>query len=266
MNAGIETTQVPVALVVERRIPSILPQGKALGRRLIFDGQKPVSKSAFGMLRATTLILLSLASALPVVAGPRFATVRVTEIYRNLTSTQTMLEHIQKERNEIIKDERAVHLRGVLEELKELQSQLQGKRDMPVDDAIRKLAQQYEIKRQEAQTLQEEFQTFDAEKKKEINHEMVLAMRAALVKIETAARKIAQEQGFEATFDSSGNSNTGVPIILYAKNAPDITKDVVALLKDTGEPSGTPPGVAAPVEAVAPGTPLAPNTGAPPQP
>ncbi|RYD28772.1 MAG: OmpH family outer membrane protein [Verrucomicrobiaceae bacterium] len=218
------------------------------------------------MLRATLLLLLSLASALPAVAAPRFALVRITDIYRDLTSTHTMLAEIQKDRAEILKDERAVHLRNVLEELKQLQSQLQAKRESQVDDAIRKLAQQYEIKRQEGQTLQEEFQTFDAEKKKEINRRMVVSMRASLAKIDETARAIAREKGYDAAFDASGNSNTGVPILLYSKNAPDITKDVVARLADAGEPSGAPTADAPPLPEAAPGVAPPPEAAAPPQP
>ncbi|WAC18228.1 OmpH family outer membrane protein [Luteolibacter sp. SL250] len=224
------------------------------------------------MLRATTLLLLSLASVMPAVAAPRFAVVRITEIYQNLTSTQIMLLELQKDRAEILKDERAVHLRKVLEELKQLQAQLQAKRDAPVDDVLRKLAQQYEIKRQEGQTLQEEFQVFDAEKRKEINRKMVTTMRASLNKIDGTARTIAQEQGFDGAFDSSANSNTGVPILLYVKNAPDITKDVVARLQDAGEPSSAPgttpaplPDAAAPAQA-APTSPVGPAAETTPKP
>jgi outer membrane protein len=218
------------------------------------------------MLRATKLILLSLAFVMPAVAAPRFAVVRITEIYQNLNSTHTMLQELQKDRAEILKDERAVHLRNVLEELKQLQSQLQSKRDAPVDDTLRKLAQQYEIKRQEGQTLQEEFQVFDAEKRKEINRKMVTSMRASLTKIDETARIIAQEQGYDVALDSSANSNTGVPILLYAKNAPDITKDVVARLQDAGETSRTPATNPAPLPEEAPAAPAAPGVEAIPQP
>ncbi len=244
-------------------MPPVLPVDS-----LIFDGQKAVSPSVSAMLRATMLILLSLASAIPAMAAPRFALVRIADIYRNLDSTQAMLADIQNGRAEIIKDERAVHLRNVLEELKQLQAQLQAKRDAPVDDTIRKLAQQYEIKREEGQTLQEEFQTFDAEKRKEINRKMVEAMRVSLTRINETAVAIAREQGFDAAFDVSANSNTGVPILLYAKSAPDITKDVVARLHDAGESSTAPAtdATATPLPEGAPGVVPLPEAAAPPQP
>jgi len=174
------------------------------------------------------------------VAAPKFATVRVGEVYRDLVSTRKMNEELEKERQTIIKDERAVHLRKILEEMKHLYDELQKKRGAPADDVSRKLAQAFEQKRQESQTLQQEFQAFETEKKKEINLRMVTGMRAALVKISTAANKVAGEKGYAGAFDVSGNSNSGVPVILYVKNPEDITEQVVAALKDSGEPSVAP--------------------------
>ena len=61
---------------------------------------------------------------------------------------------------------------------------------------------------------------------------MVTGMRALLDEIAEVTRMVAQERGFEAVIDSSGNTNTGVPFVLFSKNAPDITSDVQAALED----------------------------------
>jgi hypothetical protein len=58
-------------------------------------------------------------------------------------------------------------------------------------------------------------------------------MRASLNRIEAASQKISKERGFDAVFDSSGDTNTGVPFILYSKDAPDLTPDIQAALKDS---------------------------------
>lgn len=205
------------------------------------------------MIRAAVLFLASTALlALPVSAAPRFATIRVAEIYRNLESTRTLNNQLDKERKDIALDERAIHLRKILEELSTLYKELQKKREAPVDEVTRKLAQSFEQKRQESQTLQQEFQLFETEKKKDINRRMVLAMRESLKKISSVSERIAKEQGYDCAFDVSGNSNTGVPVILYVKNGKDITEDVVAALKDSGEPTAL-PATAEP----SPGTPAA---------
>jgi len=58
-------------------------------------------------------------------------------------------------------------------------------------------------------------------------------MRASLDRIVKISNKIAKEKGFDTVFDSSGNTNTGVPFVLYSKNAPDLTVDVQAAIKDS---------------------------------
>lgn len=190
------------------------------------------------MLRVSaSLVAFAFLLSLPVTAAPKFATVKVSEIYRNLVSTKKLTGEMELERQSILKDERAEHLRRMLAEMKSLYDELQKRRGAAADDESRKLAQAFEQKRQESQTLQQEFQLFETEKKKEINSKMVISMRASLEKIAAASRKVAQEKGFDGAFDVSGNSNTGVPVILFVKNDNDITEEVVAALKDAGEPT-----------------------------
>ena len=182
-------------------------------------------------LKAISLTLL--ATAMTVSAAPKFALVRVKDIYAALPSTTALQQEIKKERDEIMKNERAEQLRKIIAELQTLQSQLSDKNN-PLDEATnRKLARTYEIKRQEAQTLQQEFESFKTEQEQAINKKMVSGMRASLERIVKISNKVAKEKGLVTVFDSSGNTNTGVPFILYSKQAPDITENVQAAIKDS---------------------------------
>ncbi len=183
-------------------------------------------------LRSISLVLL--ATVTTAVAAPRIALVRVKDIYTNLPSTAGMQEEVKKERDAIMRDERAEQLRRIISELQTLQSQLSDK-NQPLDEASsRKVARNYEIKRQEAQTLQQEFENFKTEKEKLINRKMVAGMRQSLDRIVEVSQQIAKEKGYEIVFDSSGSTNTGVPFVLFDKEAPDITDDVQAALNDNG--------------------------------
>jgi Skp family chaperone for outer membrane proteins len=176
--------------------------------------------------------LTFLATLVTAAAAPRIALVRVKDIYAALPSTTTFQDQLKKEREDIMKNQRAEHLRKIIGELQALQAQLSDKSN-PLDEATsRKLARTYEIKRQEAQTLQQDFESFKAEQEKAINKKMVAGMRASLNRITAASRKIAKERGFDSVIDSSGDTNTGVPFVLYSKNAPDLTADIQASLKD----------------------------------
>jgi Skp family chaperone for outer membrane proteins len=180
-------------------------------------------------IKAISLTLL--ASVLTATAAPRFAVIRVKDIYTDLPSTAALQQQVKKEREDIMKDQRAEDLRKILGLLQELQAQLSAKSKQLDEATTRKLAQTYEIKRQEAQTLQQEFESFKAEQDKAINRKMVAGMRASLDRIVKASIQIAKERGFDTVFDSSGDTNTGVPFVLYNKNAPDLTDDIMTMLK-----------------------------------
>jgi outer membrane protein len=202
-------------------------------------------RASMNSLKAISTILF--ATALSASAAPRFAVVRIKDIYTALPSTAAIQQQIKNDQAAIMKDQRAEQLRKIIGELQALQAQLSDK-TTPLDEATsRKLARTYEIKRQEAQTLQQEFENFKAEQEKIINRKMVAGMRASLSRIEAVSQKISKERGFDAVFDSSGDTNTGVPFVLFSKNAPDLTPDIQAALKDSEPAASISPPAAAPV-------------------
>jgi Skp family chaperone for outer membrane proteins len=186
---------------------------------------------SFQAIPLTLLALMATASA-----APRFALVRVKDIYAALPSTAVLQIELKKERDGIMKDQRAEELRRIIAELQTLQAQLSDKTTPPDEATGKKLARTYEIKRQEAHTLQQEFENFKTEQEKAINKKMVASMRKSLDRITSYSTKLAKERGFDTIFDSSGATNTGVPFVLYSKAAPDLTADVQAALKDTEPP------------------------------
>lgn len=182
---------------------------------------------------AATLLVIAASTAAALAAPPRFALVRVSDIYRELPSTTAFQQSIQQQRDDIMKNERAEEFRKSLATLQNLQNQLQDKNAKRDDAANRKLAQEFEIKRQEAQTLQQEFENYRNEQTKLINTRIVTEMRKSLDQIVALSQKIAKEKGYDGVFDSSGETNTAVPFILYSKSAPDISEEVKSLIKDS---------------------------------
>lgn len=193
------------------------------------------------MKRPVIFAILAAVSAIAADAAPRVAIVRVKEIYTGLPATEALQQATRKQNEEIWKDQRAKELSRLLEELKGLQKQLSDKSKPLDEDSTRKLARNYEIKRQEAMTLQKEFESYREDQEKQINRTMVAAMRESLHTITATSQRIAREKGFDLLIDGSGNTNTGVPFVLYQKTAPDITEDVKAALKDLAPAAGAPP-------------------------
>ncbi|MGL5018316.1 MAG: OmpH family outer membrane protein [Luteolibacter sp.] len=183
------------------------------------------------MIPFVAISVTFLLTAFSAAAAPRFALVRIKEIYSVQPSTIAMEQQVKDERAAIMKDPRAEQLRGIISELQTLQAQLADKTTSMDEAAYRELAQTYEIKRQEAQTLQQEFENFKKEQEKIINRKMVTAMRASLHQIEAVSQKVSQAYGFDAVFDSSGETNSSVPFILFAKDAADLTVEVEAALQ-----------------------------------
>lgn len=193
------------------------------------------------MNRLLAIAMTLAATAITATAAPRVALVRVKDIYAGLQSTSELQKEIKAERDQIMKDQRAEVLRKTIAELQSLQTRLSDKNN-PLDDATsKKLARSYEIKRQEAQTLQKEFESFRTEQEEQINRKMVTGMRSSLDKIMETAQRLAKEQGYDMVFDSSGNTNTGVAFVLYQKKSPDLTDDVKAALKDSAAPAAAAP-------------------------
>jgi Skp family chaperone for outer membrane proteins len=176
------------------------------------------------------IILLYLAFTVGLFAAPKFAVVRVTDIYRELPSTTATQKAIQEQREVVSENIRANRFRAILAELQALEVVLQENKDRIETEDGKKLIRNYEIKRQEAETVRQDFEEFSAAENKRINEEMVAGMRSSLGRITAAATQVARERNLDGILDISGNSNTGIPFVLYSKGAPDITEDVVELL------------------------------------
>lgn len=163
-------------------------------------------------------------------AAPKFAVVRVTDIYQNLPSTVAMLKDIKAQQAAIPDNKRNVDFLASLRELKALEATLNAKRGELESEDGKLLTRNFEIKRQGALTLKKEYDEFKVEEEKRINKAMVQAIRSSLNRITAAAAQIAKERNFDGVLDTSGSSNTGLPVVLYVRNAVDISEDVIELL------------------------------------
>jgi outer membrane protein len=196
-------------------------------------------------MRRFIVIFLALSSLGALAAPPKIALVRISDIYSQLPSTKSEQSTITALRAEILKDPRADELRKLIEELKTLHVELQRLSEAADPDTTRRdaLAREYEIKRSNMQSLQQDFEAFRLERTSEINRQMVEGMRISLNRIAAAAQKLGSEKGFDWVLDSSGSTNTGLPFILYSKGAKDLTDDLSIALstRTTAEKPPAPP-------------------------
>lgn len=176
------------------------------------------------------LSLVWLAFAVAAFGEGKFAVVRVTDIYRELPSTWALQEKIMAQRAKIMENQRAEQLRAVIVELRSIRGELQNAKGDTDTEQGEKLIRSYAIKRQEAEALRQELDRYRAEEKKRIDKFMVSEMRASLNRIMAAAERLAKERDLDGVFDISGKSNTGLPFVLYAGTADDVTEDVFEII------------------------------------
>lgn len=190
------------------------------------------------MKSAAALALLLSVSPAPAQA-PRVAVVRVADIHRQLEATTRANELLKAKHEEIRKDPRLARWNEMYADLELRRKQLQSTTAKIDPEARLKLEREFAIKAREAKALQEDFESFSAAREREINTEMVAGMKQRLRLILETAEKTARDSGYDWVFDSSGFSNTGVPLLLYAKGADDLTDRVAAALAEP--PPAAPP-------------------------
>lgn len=177
-----------------------------------------------------SVFLVWLSLAIASLAGPKFAVVRVADIYQRLPSTAALLKDVNLRRAAIPGNKRNVEFLASLEELRGMETQLKAMRTELETEAGKALIRNFELKRQESLSMKEEYDSFLAVEQKRINKDLVDGMRGSLNRISEAVNQIARERNLEGVFDITGKTNTGVPFVLYARDAEDISEDVIGLL------------------------------------
>ncbi|MCW1912308.1 OmpH family outer membrane protein [Luteolibacter sp. GHJ8] len=189
--------------------------------------------------RLLAILTASAACTVAMAAPPRVATVKVDDILRKLDSTAKANEEFKAKREALAKDGRKIALDEVLADLEIRRGKLADNAGLD-EETRKKLLREYTVKQQEARSLQEEFQNFTSEKQQALNAELVASIRQRLTLIHGTAEKIAKEEGYDWVFDSSGISNTGVPLMLYAKTPNDLTERVLTALQPPPAPGPAP--------------------------
>jgi outer membrane protein len=187
---------------------------------------------------AAAILALASSATVAVAEPPRVALVRVADVFRQHEETARSTELLKAKRDALNKDPRLAAYNGIHADLEARRKQLAGTASKIEPEARKKLEREYAIRNQEANALRADYETFHAERSREINAEMVESMKQRLELIRETAEKVARDEGYDWVLDSSGNTNTGVPLVLYAKSPNDLTDRVIAAL---AKPPATPP-------------------------
>ncbi|MEK7953832.1 OmpH family outer membrane protein [Luteolibacter soli] len=182
------------------------------------------------MIKVAAVVALALSAAAADAQAPRVAVIRVSEIFNKLESTVRATAETNARKAEIDKDSRMVTYKELYADL-ELRKKALEENPPKIDAETRKrLAREYAVKLQEAKSLLEDFEGFRADRMREIETDAVEGMKQRLAVIQSTAEQMAKQEGYDWVLDASGNTNTGLPLLLYAKKAHDLTDRVLASL------------------------------------
>jgi outer membrane protein len=187
-------------------------------------------------LTLRSLIALSLAvggiSAAQESARLKIATVDMATLFKEFTPTKEAQAKFQEEKGGVEKQamERKARLDQTKQELDNLQKQLS---DPSVSDAKKQaLFTERQTKQQQGEALQREAEEFVARKNRALQEQLQLRIKDILEKIRNKVQKHAEAEGYDYVLDKTGTSTSQVPVLLYTKDATDITE---ALLKTLNE-------------------------------
>lgn len=161
--------------------------------------------------------------------GPKIATVDMQELFKQYFRTHEAQKQIDIERDRITRDndDRMVRIRELETSLTNLRKQLD---DPALADSVKQARfRDLQAQQQEAVQLDRERREFIQRRQQALNEKMVQRMRGILEEIRTLVETQARKDDYDFVMDKSGLSTSQVPIILYTKDASDITR---VILKD----------------------------------
>jgi outer membrane protein len=173
----------------------------------------------------------------------KIATVDMQALTQEYNKTKTTRIKMEKDIERVKADgtERMKHLQELAKTVEDLKKQSD---DPAISEAKRReLMNSRQLKGQELQTLQAELEDFMKRKDRAVKEQIMVEMKVILDEIRAKVQKHAEGEGYDYVLDKAGISTSQVPILLYTKDATDITE---VLLKTINE------GVPAPEEAPAP--------------
>ena len=173
----------------------------------------------------------------------KIATVDMQALTQEYNKTKTTRAKMEKDIARVKADgeQRMKQLQELAKVVEDLKKQID---DPSIAETKRRdLMNTRQLKGQELQTLQGELEDFVKRKDRAVKEQIMVKMKTILGEIREKVQKHAEGEGYDYVLDKAGISTSQVPILLYTKDATDITE---VLLKTINE------GVPGPEEAPAP--------------
>ena len=169
----------------------------------------------------------------------KIASVDMQKLFNDYHKTKEAQESLQTEQAAIQKknNER-------LTEIKEIETEIQKFRKMMEDGSLserKRLEIENDARRRisDGNALDRERREFLKRKNAALNEQMVARMRSILQEIQDVVSEVAAAKDLDFVLDSSGRSQSQVPLLLHTKDKYDITVEALEALKKLEGAAGT---------------------------
>lgn len=191
-------------------------------------------------MRTLSLIALYCFSCMSLQAQWKVATANMKDLFNSHPETAKYDQEAKAKIALIEQDARAISVKNKTNELKALDGEGQNlvlnynklttdEEKKPESEKIRNLLEKRRITEQELASLRQEFQEFKKQQMLDINKASAKRMREILAEITALITQHAIAQGFDAVYDVSGYTNTGLQAVVYVK--PGVTTDITPVIK-----------------------------------
>jgi outer membrane protein len=186
------------------------------------------------LLRSLVATGLSIGGILTAQEADRLkvATVDMLALYGEYHKTKTTQTKFDEEQVKVRED-----LERRVKSLKDLETEIGALKAQESDPSVADAKKQQifgerQAKQQEFEVLRKELEEFHQRKLRALQEQSQLRAKVILEEIRTKVRKHAEDGGYDYVLDKTGTSTSQVPILLYTKDATDITE---VLLKTINE-------------------------------
>jgi len=162
----------------------------------------------------------------------KVATVDMQELFKQYHRTKSTTTSMEADVARVKKDqeERMAHLQTIAKAVQDFDKQIN---DPSVAEAKRReIMAARQLEAQKLQSLQTEMEEFLKRKDRAVKEQIMIQMKSILDEIRVKVQKHAEDEGFDYVLDKSGTSTSQVPILLYTKDATDITDVLMKTLND----------------------------------
>jgi len=165
----------------------------------------------------------------------KIATVSMERLFNEYHQTTTVQRDINIERARIQKDNN-----NRLASIREIDAKLQRIREQLIDEKLgekqrRALGDESRELSQDGKSKERERTEFLERRNRALSEKMRKQMRGILVKIQRTVSERAKEGNYDFIFDTSGNSNQGIPFVLHARDTTDLSDSLLEEINKDAE-------------------------------